>query len=55
MRVYDTPTHWHWEPDMDPFKEEEMIEKYGENWRDHIEFEYFEEDEDEFFNTNTRE
>jgi hypothetical protein len=34
MRVYDTPSHWHHEPDIDPFKEEELVELHGENWKE---------------------
>jgi hypothetical protein len=34
MRIYDTPTHWHEEPDIDPVFEENMIYLYGENWKE---------------------
>lgn len=34
MRVYDTPTRWHWEPDIDPMYEDRMIELFGEDWQD---------------------
>jgi len=51
MKVYDTPTHWHWEPDIDPYKEERMIERYGEDWKEkkeNAEFEFYEfRDDDE--------
>lgn len=34
MRVYDTPTHWHEEPDYSPELEEHYFELYGENWKE---------------------
>lgn len=37
MRVYDTPTHWHWEPDIDPMLEDKMIELYGDDWKQKLE------------------
>lgn len=40
MRVYDTPTHWHWEPDVDPVYEEHMINLYGDNWKQKLEEEH---------------
>ena len=36
MRVYDTPTHWHEEPDVDPVLEQKMFDLYGENWQEKI-------------------
>ena len=33
MRIYDTPTHWHYEPDVDPVFEDKMIERYGDDWK----------------------
>ncbi len=34
MRVYDTPTQWHYEPDIDPYEEDKLIEQYGPNWKE---------------------
>lgn len=46
MIVYDTPSHSHWEPDIDPFQEDRLIEIYGENWRQAL---IEQEEEREFF------
>lgn len=56
MRVYDTPTHWHWEPDMDPYKEEKLVEQFGENWKEvleEVEYEFynFDDEVEIFYNT----
>lgn len=37
MKIYDTPTHWHEEPDIDPFLEEKYREQYGEKWKEKLE------------------
>ena len=34
IRIYDTASHYHMEPDMDPFEVDKMIEMYGDNWRE---------------------
>lgn len=54
MRVYDTPTHWHEEPDCDPHFEDRMIEKYGEDWKQKLkeakeEYEFYNFPEEEDF------
>ncbi len=51
MRVYDTPTQWHLEPDIDPHKEDLLREQYGEKWKEKLaeekeEFEFYNFDDD---------
>lgn len=47
MRIYDTPTHWHYEPDIDPVEEEKLIAQYGPKWKEALD-EY--KQEYEFYN-----